>query len=183
MSATRELTVRIRFTRCSLANQKEREKSGRFKFSRSPSGQIIFLAAWHQANFRTTAKLLNLHQDEVNKIFWDINIDGNLRQDCWYKVFGKGRQRYSLHEAFFPGDVIGINCLVPTAISDEDFWRLMSKCGQYCGLSPWKPGEWGQFEVVSVRPRQAVESLEQDEESATELKQEGRQVAKLDVPT
>ena len=166
----RELTVRLRFTSPCLGNCKERDGSGRFVFLRSPSGHVTFLAPWHHANMRLAAQLLGKHQDEVGKIFWDINIDARVRHDRWYKLYYQSkegnRQRFSQHEAFFPGQIISINCVVPTPINDEDFWRLMSKAGQYKGLSPWKPGEYGFFEVVSIRPRRAPQA---EEETIREL--------------
>ena len=155
----RELTVRIKFTSPSLGNEKMRDGSGRFVFSRSPTGHVIFLASWHNANMRLAAQLLGRHQDEVSKIFWDINVDGRLRRDRWHRVYylgvNSGRQRYSLHEAFFPGQIVSINCVVPHTIGNDDFWRLVQKAGQYKGISPWKPGEFGFYEVVSIRPRRA----------------------------
>jgi len=155
----RELTVKIRFLQHCLGNQKLRDGSGRFRFSRSPSGQIVFLSSWHRANMRLAAQLLGRHQDEVDKIQWDIHIEGSLRKDKWHAVYYRSgnsrRLRYSLHEAFFPEQTILINCVVPMAISEQDFWQLMQKAGQYKGLSPWKPGEFGKFEVVKIRPRYA----------------------------
>ncbi len=157
----RELTVRIRFVQHSLGNQKLQDGTGRFVFSRSPcdfeqGGRITFLASWHQANMRLASQLLGRHQDEVRKIYWDIHVEGQLRSDCWYRVYygqATQRRRYSLHEAFFPGEIVGIHCLVPSVITDEDLWQLVQKAGQYKGLSPWKPGEYGKFEVMSIRPR------------------------------
>lgn len=175
MSAMRELTVRIKFTKHCLGNQKSRTDH-RFRFQRNPAtGHIIFLAAWHKANFRMASSLLNLHQDEVDKIHWDINIDGNLlRENPWHKSYyratASAKQRYSLHEVFRPGMIIGINCAVPVTITDQDFWRLMTKAGQYCGLSPWKPGEFGHFTVISVRPRQnSIENEEPPEKLEAEV--------------
>lgn len=164
----RELTVRIRFVRPSLGNQKLRDGSGRFVFQRGPSGHILFLASWHHANMHLAAQLLGRHQVEVRDIFWDINIDGRLRHDPWFRAYynsgSNGRSRYSQHEAFFPGQVVGVNCIVPAAISQDDFWRLMAKAGQYKGLSPWKPGEFGLYEVLSIRPRRAP--MDESEEEA-----------------
>lgn len=166
----RELTVRIKFTSPCLGNVKLRDGSGRFIFSRSPGGHVIFLACWHHANMRLAAQLLGRHQDEVGKIHWDINVDGKLYTERWHRLYYQAspgsRQRYSLHEAFFPGQIVGINCVVPSAISEDDFWRLMQKAGQYKGLSPWKPGEYGFYEVVSVRPRMAPQA---EEETMREL--------------
>ena len=153
----RELTVRIRFLTPSLGNQKADDGSGRFVFQRSPDNNIIFLASWHNSNMRMASQLLNRFQSAALDIHWDINIDGKLKEERWYKNYyraaNSNRLRYSLHEAFHENQIIGINCLVPIAISDEDFWRLMSKAGQYKGLSPWKPGEFGFYDVVSIRPR------------------------------
>ena len=162
----RELTATLRFVEPCLGNQKLNDGTGRFVFSRSPSNQIIFLATWHQANMRLAAQLLGRHQEEVKKIFWDIHIEGRLYKDRWHRVYyrsaNSNRRRYSLHEAFFPGQTVSVNCIVPVKISDEDFWRLMQKAGQYKGLSPWKPGEFGKFEVVSIRPRQLPRDTEED---------------------
>jgi len=173
----RELTVRIRFTEHSLGNRKLNDNTGRFAFSRSPSGNIIFLASWHHANMRLAAQLIGKHQDEVGKIHWDINVDGQLRDDKWHRVYyrapSSGKRRYSLHEAFFPDQVIGINCIVPERISEQDLWRLMSKAGQYKGLSPWKPGEFGFYEVESVRPRELIlddDEAEEEDESKADIR-------------
>ena len=154
----RELTVRISFTTVSLGNEKLHDGTGRFVFSRSPSGQILFLASWHYANLRFAAQLLGRRQDDVGKIRWDINVDGHLRPDRWHRLYYKAprsqRLRYTLHEAFFPGQVIGINCAVPTSITDEEFRWMMAKAGQYRGLSPWKPGEYGFYLVEGIWPRE-----------------------------
>lgn len=155
----RELTIRIRFTAPCLGNQKLRDGSGRFVFQRNHSTKhVIFLPTWHQSNMRLAAQLLGRHQDEVAKIHWDQHVDGRLRQDKWfrrhYRSKNSNRQRYILHEAFFPGQEISINLCLPAAIPEDDFLRLMQKAGQYRGLSPWKPGEYGFYEVISLRERQ-----------------------------
>ena len=154
----RELAVRLRFTKHSLGNVKARDRSGKFILPRNSDGFVIFLASWHKANMRFAASLLGRHQDEVGKIHWDIAVDGSVRKDKWYRRYYRtqgGRRRYSLHEAFFPGQTVGINCVVPDKISDDDFWRLKNIAGTYRGLSPWKPGEYGFFEVHSLITRRA----------------------------
>ena len=162
----RELTARIRFLYPSLGNQKSRDGTGRFVFQRSPAGGVIFLPSWHNSNMRMASQLLSRHQKEVQDIHWDINIDAKLRDDPWFKSYYRSprsdKLRYSLHESFHEGQIVGLNCIVPTAIKEEDFWRLMSKAGQYKGLSPWKPGEFGFYEVVSIRPRRSNRSTDDD---------------------
>lgn len=151
----RELTVRIRFTRHSLGNVKSANE-GRFLFTRSREGFVLFMPTWHQANLRLAAQVLGRHQDEVEKICWDVRVDGVVHRDSWYKRFfktGSGKSRYALHEAFWPGQVVGLHCVVPAPIGDDDLRRLMQLAGQYRGLSPWKPGEFGLFEVDQILPR------------------------------
>lgn len=154
----RELTVRIRFTQHSLGNQKSKQQGGVFMMQRSPTGSVIFMPTWHAANMRFAAKLLGKHQDEVHKIRWDMHVDCVLRRDQWFRRYyvcgqNKDKQRYCRHEAFLPNQTIGVNCVVPSSISDEDFWRLMQISGDYRGLSPYEPGNFGFFVVESVRPR------------------------------
>ena len=132
----RELTVRIRFLTPCLGNQKLSDGSGRFIFQKSPEGNVIFLASWHHANMRLAAQLLNRFQEDVSKIHWDINVDAKLKKDKWYKNYYRSPKS-----------------IVPSSISNDDFWRLMNKAGQYKGISPWKPGEFGCFDVVSIHPR------------------------------
>ena len=164
--SVRELTVRIRFLSPCLGNQKLSDGSGRFVFQRNPNGGIIFLPSWHSANMRMAAQLLNRYQGDVTEIHWDINVDGTLRENPWYKNYYRSpksnKMRYSLHEAFLEGQIIGLNCIVPSKIKEEDFWLLMGKAGQYKGLSPWKPGEFGFYEVVSIRPRRNNRSSDSD---------------------
>lgn len=161
----RELTVRIRFLTPCLGNQKLNDGSGKFVFQRSPDNNIIFLASWHHSNMRMASQLLNRFQSDVGDIHWDINIDGTLKNSRWHKNYYRSAKsnklRYSLHEAFHENQIVGINCLVPNVIKDEDFWRLMSKAGQYKGLSPWKPGEYGFYDVVSIRPRRVHRGVEE----------------------
>lgn len=157
----RELSVRIRFTNPSLGNEKD-PKTGKFCFQRSPSpsNKILFLATWHQSNMKLAADMLGKHQNSVDKIFWDIEIDGEIKEKCitrcYYKKTKGGRDRWSAHESLVKGQTVGINCVVPHEIDDEDFWSLMQIAGKYKGLSPWQPGKYGHYEVVSIRPRRNI---------------------------
>lgn len=166
----REFTIRIRFVCHCLGGEKQ--PGGRFVFSRGPSGQVLFLSSWHRANMRFAAKLLGRHHGEVDKIHWDIHVDGQPQPNSWFKRYYRSsgdRQRYAIHEAFAPGHIVGINCLVPASISEEDLWQLFQKAGQYRGISPWKPGEYGFYEVVSIRPRRVARPPEENELLSAEI--------------
>lgn len=152
----RELTIRIRFTRDCLGNVQEKNGRGRFLLPRTPDGHIMFLSTWHTQNMRLAAKLLGRYQNDVDKIFWDVAVDGNPGSLNWYKRYypgNNGRQRYALHESLRSGSCISINCAVPSTIPDDGIIQLMRLAGRYKGLSPFHPGEFGQFDVESVRPR------------------------------
>lgn len=156
----RELSVRIRFISPSLGNEKD-PKTGRFKFQRSPGreGKILFLATWHHSNMKLASEMMGRHQESVKQICWDIEVDAQLREKCQTRCFYQkspgGRERWSLHESLMAGQTIVVNCVVPAEIDDQDFWTLMQIAGKYKGLSPWQPGKYGQYEVVSIHPRRS----------------------------
>lgn len=161
----RELSVIIRFTNPSLGNEKD-PKTGRFKFQRSPGreGKILFLATWHHANMKLAATMLGKHQETVKKICWDIEVDAQLQEKCLTRCFYQkspgGRERWSLHESIMQGQIVCINCVVPADIDDQDFWTLMQIAGKYKGLSPWQPGKYGHYEVISIKPRRQPQFLD-----------------------
>lgn len=170
----REVTVRIRFQRPCLGADKRHHRVGgklrsHFLHLRDPDGDVIFLPSWWRAILRQAAKLLCRHHGEVEKIRFALKVDGRprplqettaadpqgvlRRRVRGYYLRRYAPKRFAQHEAFFPGDVIGVTCTVPDSISDEDFHELMSYAGKYCGISPARPGEFGFFSVESIRPR------------------------------
>tara|TARA_R100000005_G_C4894783_1_gene139808 strand:- start:8 stop:376 length:369 start_codon:yes stop_codon:yes gene_type:complete len=121
---------------------------------------------------KMAAQMMGKHHNAVKKIFWDIEIDGELVDKCftrcYYKKTPKGRERWSTHESLVRGQSIGINCVVPYEIDDEDFWTLLQIAGKYKGLSPWQPGTYGHYEVVSIRPRRVIQELAKTEKKDTD---------------
>lgn len=157
----RELTVRIRFTAPCLGNVKSKGRDGKYFLPKNPAKQVTFMGTWHEANLKFAVQLLGRHQDEVGKILWDIVVDGRVPAGSAgrhrrYYTGGNGKRRFCQHECFPQGHVVGINCVVPTTITDDDMIALMNLAGKYKGLSPWKPGEFGHFEVESIHPRRPV---------------------------
>lgn len=151
----RELTVRIHFTSPSLGNVKAKGREG-YVFPRTPEGLVTFMPTWHQANMRLAAQLLGRHGTEVGKIFWDVAVDATLLPDRWYRrwyFYGMGKRRFVQHESFVVGQVVGLNCIVPSSIDDGDFIELMNLAGKYKGLSPWDPGKFGHFKVDGIEAR------------------------------
>jgi hypothetical protein len=115
---------------------------------------------------KLAAEMLGRHQEAVNKICWDIGVDAELREKCLTRCFYTkspgGRERWSLHESLMQGQTICINCVVPQDIDDQDFWALMQIAGKYRGLSPWQPGKYGQYEIVSIHQRRQSQQVDDD---------------------
>lgn len=152
-----EVTIRLRFTRESLGASKRQTRRGRtiFRMLRSPSDQVLFLATWWAELMRYAARVANLQHKLAAEIDWDQNVDGVTRDD-WrrYVATSSGRPRYSLHEAFPPGAVIGVNAVLPSGLSIDELTRLLELAGTYRGISPFKSEteRYGTFDVVSVMP-------------------------------
>jgi len=153
----RELTVRIRYTQYSLGNVNA--KGGNLDLPRDVEDDLIFMPSWHKQNMLIAVPIFGKHHKTIQQVHWDPKIDVVLRADPYYKrtyqtkkSSGK-RKPYAIHEAIFPGQVVGINCLVPDKITDDDFITLMNLAGRYKGLSPYKPGEYGRFTVESLQNR------------------------------
>jgi hypothetical protein len=145
----REMCVRIRFTGPSLGNVKAQD--GRFLMPRGPDGSVTFLSTWHHSNLRFASRLLGRHRGLVGKTSWSVAVAG-VPGDWYRRYYNQdGRRRYCLHEAFLAGQEVEMGCVVPSGIPDADFEALLALAGRYRGLSPWRPGEFGFFEVAGLR--------------------------------
>jgi hypothetical protein len=153
----REVTVRLRFTKDCLGNVKRYVIDPRtgskwpvFFLPRMPDGRVRFEANWWKSGIRFAAEVLCRHYKAVEKIHFDIAVEGTPHPvNGFYKRYFDAR-RYVKHEAFIDGDVISINCIVPSEISDDDFKSLMDLVGRFKGISPFGPREYGFFTVESV---------------------------------
>lgn len=157
----RELTVRLKFTKECLGDRRKKlpgSQDGKhwpcYVMPRTPDGAIRFEAGWWRSSLIFAANILGRHHRAVKSVHFDVIIDGKTKSDFkdFYRRYLEN-DRWISHEAFFPGDVIGINCAVPNSITDDDFWQLMDLVGRYKGISPFGPREYGFFKVVSVTPR------------------------------
>ena len=142
-----EVTIRLRFNNECLGAVRKRDCNEMLK---DPEGRVMFMQTWWQAVISYAAKVLNKHQDLVKQIDWDPLVDGVPKRYKRYYEPG----RFTLHEAFLKGDVIGVNCVLPAGISIDDLWSLLQVAGTYKGISPYKPDrKYGTFEVIEIRPR------------------------------
>jgi hypothetical protein len=153
-----EVQARLRFNAHSLGAVRTRGKPAVDKFLHDPEGQVMFLPTWWGALMKFATKLLNRHHSLVQEIDWDPVIDGTPRE---YRRFYKPKV-FQLHEAFYPGDTIGVNAVLPTGLSVEDFHQLLDVAGKYKGMSPYRAQKkYGTFEVLTVLKRKRMLSSEQ----------------------
>lgn len=123
---------------------------------RDSQGRVIFLASWWRSLMTYAAKVVGICYDDVHKIDWANQVDGHVTE--WRRIVapaaGRKKARYALHEAFRPGAEIGINAVLPSTISIDDFVSLLNTAGSYRGISPYQSQEetYGTFEVLSVMP-------------------------------
>lgn len=160
----RELTVRIRFTLPSLGNVRTyqrlvnlegvKKKRTVFLLPRNHEGKVILMQSWWASVMRNAADVLCRHQGVIKDVRFALEVDGTPRPfpEEWFQRF-YDEDRFTPHEQFAAGDVIGVSCLVPATINDDDFWRLMSLGGEYYGMSPYRPGEFGFFKVEGIEKR------------------------------
>jgi hypothetical protein len=153
-----EVVLRLRFTQASLGAARRKEGSDIvFAMLRNPDGQVMFLPTWWRSISRFAATVLNVPTELVARVEWDPAVDGITGR--WRRYFPQEngeptvRRRYALHEAFLKGEMIGVNCVLPQGLMVDQFWRLMDTAGRYKGISPYKPGQYGTFQVVEVQQR------------------------------
>lgn len=175
----RELTLKLRFTQPCLGRVKLRrtiiidgvaKKRSFFIFERNPiDNRVMFMAPWWKAIIQRAAEVQCRLQKEVQAVRFLLEVDGTPRSvpDGAFKHFYKPHM-FSLHEQFAPGDVIGVTCVVPSSISDDDFWSLMDTAGQYYGISAFGPRKYGFFRIEGLHQRSLADRPSQvPEESVT----------------
>ena len=155
----REVVVRIEFMTPCLGNLKKVMKSNRggdwtvYYLPRTPDGQVRLEQAWWSGKLSFAAEVLCRHQRDIKYVTFEVAVDGkaNDKINKFYERYITGK-RYVRHECFAPGEVIGVNCVVPSSIPNDDFWRIMENVGKFRGISPFGKREdgFGHFKVVSV---------------------------------
>jgi hypothetical protein len=152
-----EVQAKLRFNNYCLGNRRHKRAN---RMLRDPEGRVIFMPMWWQSLMRYAAKVLSRHHKIVDLIDWDPVIDGQTKM---YRRYYGNEERFQPHEAFFPGDIIGVNAVLPTELSISDFSQLLDIAGRYKGMSPYG-GEkkYGTFEVMDVQKRKRV-TLEERE--------------------
>lgn len=171
----RELMVRLSFTAHCLGNvRKHYRERGKVRhyyvLPRNRDEKVIFMPTWWATTVRRAAEILCKHHKEVEQIRFAMEVEGNPRpvpEQLYRRYFDN--DKFSKHEAFYPGDVIGVTCVVPDAINDDDFHRLMTYAGKYCGMSPGQPNKFGFYVVESITPTMPRQSTQRKQRTLEDL--------------
>jgi len=152
--AMQEVHFKIRFNQPCLGHIRSQKGN---KMLRDPDGRVMFLPTWWSSIVAYAARLANVPQELVRKIDWDPVVDGATKP---YKRFYEPG-KFTFHEAFLPGDVVGINCVIPDGMTVEVLRELLEIAGKYQGICPYKPErKQGTFEVINILPLNRTARLE-----------------------
>ena len=148
-----EIRITLCFTQHCLGDCRYKNKS---KMLRDPNGRVMLLASWWTALMRYAAEVFNGHHEAVKEIDWDPIVEGETSE--YKRFYGPGK--FTVHEAFLPGDRVVVCAVVPTDIPLDDFAEMLRIAGKYRGISPYrKDRQYGTFTVNTVEPvRCKVES-------------------------
>lgn len=154
MDAMQEIHFKIRFNQPCLGHVRAQRAN---RMLRDPEGRVMFLPTWWQSIIAYAAQLLNVSQELARKIDWDPIVDGATQMFKRFYEPGK----FTSHEAFLPGDVVGINCVIPDGMDVATLRELLNVAGKYRGICPYKPErKQGTFEVIDILPCSRTSRLE-----------------------
>jgi len=156
----REVAIKLRFLQPCLGSHlhKQSGETSLYRLPRTSGGEprVMLLTAWWRAIMRFAAATHNIAAETVDSIAWDPVVTGKRgRYRRFVDAPKDGKRRYAMHEAFMPGAVVGVNAVLPDSLDTDLFWRMLDHAGRYRGISPYKPGVFGHFEVMEVRARKS----------------------------
>lgn len=113
----------------------------------------MLLASWWTALMRYAAEVFGGHHEAAKEIDWDPIVEGETSE--YKRFYAPGK--FTIHEAFLPGDAIVVHAVVPEVLPVRDFEALLRIAGRYKGISPYrKEKQYGTFEVIECQtPRSA----------------------------
>ena len=158
-----EVTLRIRFTQPCLGGKQVREAAlVVLAMPRGFAGQVMFPPVWWKMIVTHGAKVKGGSASLAGKVQWSADVDGVPQR--WVRHVPRttdNRAGHVHHEAFLPGDIVAVDCVLPDGLTLDTFRVWMDAGGKYLGISPYKKGEWGRFVVVDVESHAKVVTQEQ----------------------
>lgn len=153
-----EYAAKLEFTSPCLGNTKKEWIAGSgakrtyFAMPRTSQGRINFQPNWWRSNLRKAAGVLAKAVPSLESVHVDPMILGTPKETQPARFFRRyySGNIYALHEAFMPGESIGLRIVVPPEIDRDMLWQLFDTSGRFYGISPARPGEFGFFFVTDL---------------------------------
>jgi hypothetical protein len=124
-----------------------------FCLPRTGDGRVMFPPEWWRAIVVHGARVKGGSAAEAGRICWSIEVDGVVQRWLRHVQPDGDRRGYHVHhEAFMPGTVVSVDCVLPDGLDMDRFRTWAAAGGKYLGISPYKKAKWGRFEVVDVVP-------------------------------
>ena len=152
----REVEIRLRMLEHCLAGTKNRESERpHFVFNRNAAGDkaLIMQKEW-QRLLRFGCKALSISTRPVQAVWFDPIVDGPIGiHERHYKDHDAPQPgtKFKLHEAFLPGAELVIRAVLRYPLKPETFKKILTAGGRFAGLTLHSFGEYGRFEVLSVK--------------------------------
>lgn len=159
-----EVAIKIRFkTACLGAQKSSGAKLARFERS---GDQVIFMPTWWRDILRYGAQAASpsFSVELAERVTFSPTVDGQIKTYRRHYT-DRGRHGFQDHEAFMPGQVIGIRAMLPDTMTRSDLERILQTAGPYKGISPYGKDTlgFGRFEVLEIQPiRAATQELPHD---------------------
>ncbi len=153
----REVEIRIRMLEPCLAGRKGDNPGNEpdFVFDRDASGEkaLIMQTEWKRV-LRFACKALSVNSRLADSVWFDPVVTGTIGiYDRQYKdkTAPPPGNRFKKHEAFLSGTVLTIRAVLRDNLWLKTFRRILEAGGRYAGLTTACFGDYGRFEVLSVK--------------------------------
>lgn len=141
-----EVHVKLQFNQPCLGHVRAKNLN---RMIRDAEGRVMLLPTWWASIANYAAQLLNVPSELIKKVDWCPVVDGVT--SVYRRFYEPGK--FTLHEAFLPGDIIGLSCVIPDGMTPATLSEVLDVAGKYRGMCPYKPEKkQGTFAVVEIEP-------------------------------
>ncbi len=152
----REVTIRICMLEPCLSgrNNVDEGNGPDFIFDRDSKDRALIMQTTWIRSLKFACKAISVTTKHVNSVWFDPAVVGTIKtydRLCKDQMATIGNRRFLRYEAFLPGDVVTVRAVLHDKLWLSTFKKILKACGSYAGLSVSCFGDYGRFEVLSVR--------------------------------
>lgn len=152
----REVTIRIMMLEPCLAGRKNHNVGNGpdFVFDRDSKGRALIMQTTWIRSLKFACKAISITTKHVSSVWFDPSVIGEVKtydRLCKNQASASDNRRFMRYEAFLSGDVVTVRAVLHDKLWLSTFKKILKACGSYAGLSVSCFGDYGRFEVLSVR--------------------------------